>query len=520
MNKKLNIGFESSQEKIDKRGVSLLRKLLEESDKFETHLKDEDKTPNTDGYFIIRNKHKTEPLRRFDVQIKSTIQNVECLQNGNVKFQIDTKFFNYANLKVTTDPCIVFYIDLKKETIYFKVLTDEYLSLKESKFTQQETISIHFNPAREKVDDLDSFYKTLLNITFYRKEFTIKGIDILEYQKGFDILNNFFDNDFSIIKKTIFPGVWKFGIAYQRYPFDSENRKPSTLNGASYDTCFGVYKIMFGEKTLPFQQAEIESKETKLNFIGSIIKTFSIKETVDAGILNWIEEFTVEFINQYLYTIPFLPNDALYEILFNAVMVMNPNFNNKSILISDFERLYFEKHNMFVLDDKNIISLSLRVLKRRNLDTIHAVFEPYNNNFSLLDERNIQIRIKNNKKLFDKMPSYYQEFILNLFGESNYSSFQRKHDYYYKLDIYSDNNLIVESYSYSCCKSDELKMKEVDSFDDQNTIRGGGVLDTDFRNNGVYNITFGLLNLLHKSICEEYRFIDRGIEPKSCFKAF
>lgn len=519
METKLNIGFESLQEKIDKRGVASLKKYLEESDKFETHLKDEDKTPNTDGYFIIRNKEKAEPLRRFDVQIKSTAGDVEYLKNGNAKFQIDTKFFNYANLRVTADPCIIFYVDLKKRKFFFKILTDEYLTLKEPYFTKQKTISIHFDSSREIINDLEKFYKTLLNITFYRKEFTIKGIDILEYQNGFDILNNFFDGDFNLVKRIIFPGVWKFGIAYQRYPFDDSKRKPSIINGAHYDTCFGVYKIMFGEKILPFQQVDIESKETKLNFVGSIIKTFSIKETVDSGIINWIEEFVFEFVNDYVYAIPFLPDDALHEILFNALLIMNPTWGNKSISTKDFELFYLKNHQLFSVNDKNIISLSLRVLKRRNIELIKSVFEPFNDKYSLLDERNIQIRKENNEKLFMNIPHYYHDFIVNLFGK-NFDSFNRKKEYLYKIDIHSENNLIIETYLYSSRKSSEFIMNEVESFDDQNTIRGFGTIDTDFRNNSVFNITFALLNLLHKSISEKYGFSSRSIAPKSCFKSF
>lgn len=126
----MNIGIETNTSKIDKKGVALLYRKLTECKNIECYFNAEDKIPNTDGYFIISKRRKGEnvPSRRFDVQIKST-ERLKFLKNGDISFQLDTKFINYANLKVSTDPCILFHVDVLNEKIYFKLFTDSFLEI-------------------------------------------------------------------------------------------------------------------------------------------------------------------------------------------------------------------------------------------------------------------------------------------------------------------------------------------------------------------------------------------------------
>lgn len=142
-----------------------LQDELERNERIKTYFTENDKTPNTDGYFEILDKNRT-PEKRFVVQIKSVEKLVELSNsNGEYSYSADCSFFHYVIENIDENPAFYFVVDLSKSEIFFKYLSLEYLlSLK---IGMKKKVTMHLN--NSDVLDEDSFYKICHDIIIKRR---------------------------------------------------------------------------------------------------------------------------------------------------------------------------------------------------------------------------------------------------------------------------------------------------------------------------------------------------------------
>ena len=149
----MNIGLEPQTSMNESNGNSILKLRLQENGKIKCYFGEGEKTPNTDGFFVVNNE--TYPLKEFHVQIKTA--GVLKITKGTKVYSCDTKFINYANLRVTENPCFIFVIELQTQTIYFKYLSEKFLQENDFTHSTQASKSIHFSNY-EILKDIKSFY--------------------------------------------------------------------------------------------------------------------------------------------------------------------------------------------------------------------------------------------------------------------------------------------------------------------------------------------------------------------------
>ncbi len=92
----------------DAHSVRLLSSILERHNLIKTAFLEQDKTPNTDGYFTILTEDGT-PIKVFIVQIKSThtLPLIKGgINNGKYVYEAELPFFYYIYSGVDSNPAI------------------------------------------------------------------------------------------------------------------------------------------------------------------------------------------------------------------------------------------------------------------------------------------------------------------------------------------------------------------------------------------------------------------------------
>lgn len=144
--------------------IRLLQEKLEINGRIKTYFTENDKTPNTDGYFEILNKNGI-PEKRFVVQIKSAEKLTKLSKKDEYSYSADCSFFHYVLENIDENPAFYFVVNLSMGEVFFKQLSLKYLlSLSIGK---KKNISIHLNSG--DVLDEDSFYKKCYDIFIRRK---------------------------------------------------------------------------------------------------------------------------------------------------------------------------------------------------------------------------------------------------------------------------------------------------------------------------------------------------------------
>ena len=197
--------------------VELLKYQLERKHRIKTFFKDNDRTPNIDGFFELTENNGV-PKKQFVVQIKKT-KKLEQLENGAhigmYPYRMETAFLYYVKARVNENPAIYFVVDIESQRIFYLFLSDEILL--NLQFEGKDTITFWFN--QNNVYQEDKFYGEMLSIANKRNWNIIKEpkYDIDQLQTAVEKLNVLLDSDFKVIKNTIFPNVWKFGIENSCY---------------------------------------------------------------------------------------------------------------------------------------------------------------------------------------------------------------------------------------------------------------------------------------------------------------
>ena len=541
----MNIGVDHNSSYIDDNGVSILSQCLQATKKIKCHFSANDKTPNTDGYFVLNNS--TYPEKEFPVQIKST-EKVE-----NSKFKYDTSFINYVNKGVTDNPSFIFVVDTTEEKIYYKYLSEEFLKNNDFTGTEQKTVTIHFDENEIITDNnINLFIKLLKNIVLSSKikKFNSKGIDMAEYQFAYDKVNSFFDNDFKRLKDKAFPNVWKFGIIYNREKLSKELyeqiKKKGDLFGiktSPYESTSSVYKIEYGSNQNVFQNLKLSFDEDKVqmplhisNYISSGIGT---DDHLEEDITEWLGNTFKNIINEQISFISFMPNDALFEIVFNFLDYEIFFQNNKTIK-EQFEKSYknYEISTKAAFEiiqnsysgnssDKKIKILKSAIAEiiRRDIPNIKRIWEFIETSAKSVRSRfyNAPTFYRNTYKLFTSIPDYYNEFIGNLFS----AEYLHKYKLNGKCSMYLDirnigGNQILKDKYYKCDYSLPFQINIIDNIQETRNFENASserlvssIINASFINEN--NIANNLLSLLYQKVCSIYSLKKEKLRFKSDF---
>lgn len=529
----MNIGLDSESSHIESIGVSILTKKLESTNKIKCHFSENDKTPNTDGFFVLNDMGI--PVKEFHVQIKSS--------NTIVKnsFSYDTKFINYVNSNVTENPSFIFAIDIGQEKIFFKYLSNQFLNDHNYLDTEQKTFKVKFDQS-EILTDANEFAQFLNEITIATKvkTFNPKQINIAEYQIAFDKLNTFFDNDFRNLKNIAFPKVWKFGIVYSREKLEKgvfekvkQFRDSIGIETSAFNSTFSIYKINYGSNQNIFQNLKLKldfHNDNKLLPIETYISTGIGKtEGMEEDIKGWLNKTFENIINKKIDFIKFLPNDALFEIIFNFVdqeIIFNKNSNMTEVITNlgydknklDVKLLYqliINHYSENINDEKRLIKKAIIEIMRREISFVERVWE-------INDLCNAQIFEQNMYKLLCNMPTYYNEFISNLFPIEYLCKYRLNGEYLLFLDIKNSGGRNIHANKYFKCKKRESFSVKITSNRDK-TLKldndgydswGSGMIHAIFSYK-KNNILDNLLHLLYKKVCSVFCFQENTLRFES-----
>lgn len=531
----MNIGLEPQTSINESNGVSVLKLRLQENGKIKCYFGEGEKTPNTDGFFVVNNE--AYPLKEFHVQIKTV--GVLKITKGTKVYSCDTKFINYANLKVTENPCFIFVIELQTQTIYFKYLSEKFLQENDFTHSDQENASIHFND-NEILNDIKAFYNLVCDIIKDReiKSFNPKDINVLEYQFAFDIINNFFDKEFVRIKNLLYPHLWKIGLAYQKTEIENEDyqallneRAEMGIEIVPYVSSFGAYAIEYGDTTHIFQNINVFENDKSLKLLHDISLRNGIPSTVEEAALNWLSRVFELWIKSEPLFIRFLPNDALFEIVYNFLdknAFETSRGQNTEMVIgntistAEVKKTITEKYPLDHYSDSEIVLLfnSIYELERRKIDTINRVwiFEstPVNHIRNIYYE-NVTSIIENNKKLLENLPNYYNEFLLNLFGENDYKNYAYTGAFKIKLEIEFNGHIFKNEYRSVIEDTNKFLVEVVEELDDTSNLKSWGLLHTSFKGD-ICNILTNILSILYKQVCKRFNFeYDYSLKNKAFF---
>lgn len=182
-------------------------------------LREGDKTPNLDGHLVLIDD-TAHPIGTLVVQIKT-------LRAGTMSYRCSSKLVAYSK-ESTTLPLILVCVDPSNSRAYWKRVSEFMAGYDRT----QQTFTVHFDDALDQIDRGDSCpcYHRWLELTEEYQE-RIQRYRLIAPENGqqrtavslgrplwdgvqryADALNRLLDDDFGVVKKLLFPGVWKLGV--------------------------------------------------------------------------------------------------------------------------------------------------------------------------------------------------------------------------------------------------------------------------------------------------------------------
>ena len=199
--------------------INLLSSVLEAKHTIKTFFSANDRTPNHDGFFELVSSDLS-PKKQFIVQIKKVEDlkpNTIGPNKGKYSYELKTNFLYYVKEKVTESPAIFFVVDIITRRIFWLYLSDSVLMNLD--FEDHEKITYAFGE-ENILSDIDDFTAKLNAIAAERNRIFLKKTpeEIGELQEAVDYINGLLEHDFSFIKQTMFPNLWRFGIKCSNTP--------------------------------------------------------------------------------------------------------------------------------------------------------------------------------------------------------------------------------------------------------------------------------------------------------------
>ena len=193
--------------------IRILSSVLESRHTIKTFFKENDRTPNHDGFFELVSGDLS-PKKQFIVQIKKVEDlkpNTIGPNKGRYVYPLETNFLYYVKEKVTESPAIYYVVDITTKRIFWLYLSDAVLM--DLNFEGHEKVSYAFGE-KNILSDIDAFTAVLNKIAAERNSLFLKKTpeEIGEMQAAVEYINGLLDHDFAFVKKTMFPNLWRFGI--------------------------------------------------------------------------------------------------------------------------------------------------------------------------------------------------------------------------------------------------------------------------------------------------------------------
>jgi hypothetical protein len=198
--------------------VTTLRSLLD-TNRVRADLRERDKYPNIDGYFELVDDG-CRPQGKIEVQIKKLVA-------GATSCRCPSSLVAYSK-ESTTLPVILVGVDPSSPRAYWMQVSEAMPGYQGT----QETFTVHFTGALDAIDRTAScpcYHRWLELVREYQER--IQRYPLLapdSTQRGrvtsltrqhwealqhyVDTLNRLLDDDLIVVKKLLFPAVWKFGV--------------------------------------------------------------------------------------------------------------------------------------------------------------------------------------------------------------------------------------------------------------------------------------------------------------------
>jgi len=175
-----------------------------------------DKIPNIDGTLELVD-NKQFPLGKLEIQIRP-------IGEGVTNYSCPTTLVAYS--MVSTLPVLLICVDKSTKQAFWKHISPSIPEFKEN----QQSFTVHFSPESDSIDGSEIYIQKWLEIIkdyqervakfpILSKEATnilklkeISKSDIAVFQQYIDIINNFLDNDFKVLKNLRYASFWKLGI--------------------------------------------------------------------------------------------------------------------------------------------------------------------------------------------------------------------------------------------------------------------------------------------------------------------
>jgi len=334
-----NIGKHSESVFIEAEGNIILKRKLTSNKRISCFFSENDKTPNTDGFFELIDE-KGVPLKRFNVQIKTT----NDLKMG--KYSLDTKILNYVFSKITADPTFLFVINLKSENILYRYISMDFLLSID--FDKKNNITLDFS--NDKIFDIDAFEKEVIKIKEEHDRLVVNKSpeDISNIQEGIQYLNNTLSAIPKVID-TLLPNLYRVGIATSNIEksiaFKNSSNKENVFKSVAN---YGAYCIFKGERR--FEMEDFNNHNDYNNVLYDGIGNTTPQKYAKGVVSNLLDVF----FNKTPNYVSCLPDIVLKEIAFSFLDKIGSKIDNLSS---------GKYHKTFLLNNIETSKVSQYILK-------------------------------------------------------------------------------------------------------------------------------------------------------------
>lgn len=425
----------NKQIKIEKKGVAILQETLQ-SDFIDTFFNTNDKTPLIDGFLLFVNDDSNYSLK-FSVQIKSS-NHFKRDKNNNVVFQCPIDILESIKDKIIVEPVILFLVEIEEKNIFFKYLSEDFLS--KLNWKNKTNISITFSN-KDLIADIKAFENEL---KFYTKKikseqnyFSAKELE--EIIPPLRVFNNRL-NKYNFIKSSFFPELWNFGIVVNgNVSFAKDFKKEP---GKISEVHFSIYPRKFDSN-------DSEIKKYQDPTILSIFQTSQLVFSEEGKLLSpskYLDACFCRLVKIYFSTplyLEFVPNLIINEIIFSELDRL-ASLYSKYCDDKIFSTFYRERVTFDELENipelKNInnqeLQYALIVAKRRNMKCFERVWNYKNDKNSI---NHFSSSLFNNDKLLcacDRLMSVFPKVLSDTIS-SIPTNFKCKYvgEYYYSREI-------------------------------------------------------------------------------------
>lgn len=366
----INLGRTSETKFKESKSITTLKYFLEKDNNIKVRANEEDTIPNIDGSVVILDDSNMDRIT-VDIQSKTLPENYN--KRYPYKYECDTKVFNVVLKNVTFNPVVLMLVDINKEKVYWKHISRQYIKLLNLDPEQQKKTIIFSD---DDLFNIDTFRNAMDKASCELETIIDEGIKSIvtsnieennpfyaEMQEEIDKINNLFDNDFKAIKNFLFPDVWKFGIAYNKYS-----------DGSSF---LGIYKINKGKNGKLVKNFDFKNDEYMMSRYTKLESKAHIKDSLN----SWLDKVMNSYFNLCNIPSKYLSDIVLNEIIFKFLDRLS--YDLKHLSLKENRGVYYKNEEDIEKVIKYILGLKsfyyqLLINKNKEYPMLKAI-TPYFN---------------------------------------------------------------------------------------------------------------------------------------------